>query len=343
MAYRNLEVTLISANDLNDVNFFSKMHVYAIASIAGNRRSRQRTASDKDGGTSPSWNATLRFAVPAAADALALRVLLRSERLLGDRDVGEVYIPLKELLPAVISAGNSSAHFVSYQVRKPSSGKPKGVLNLSYKFVDAPPAATPVAPYSFPANETKSGVPSTAYPALPSYPPPAAYVSYPPAGPYPPAAAAAVGSKHGDPAGTSAAHPPPEKDGKESKVGEPVTAYPAAGPAYPTPGAYPPAAYPPPSGYPPYPATYGYPPVRGPVGYGYGAPPPAGYGYGAPPPPGYGYGAPPAAQKPKKGNGRMGLGMGLLGGALGGLLIGDMMVDSAEAGYEAGFSDGVDF
>ncbi|KAG1365207.1 protein SRC2 [Cocos nucifera] len=342
MAYRTLEVTLVSANDLNDVNFFSKMHVYAIASIAGDRRSRQRTASDKDGGTSPSWNATLCFAVPPAADGLALRVLLRSERVLGDRDVGEVYIPLKELLGGVTSAGNSSGHFVSYQVRKPSSGKPRGVLNLSYKFVEAPLASPPVAPYSFLANGTKFGVPSTAYLAVPSHLPPAAYVSYPPDGPYSPPAAAAMGSKHGNPTGATAAHPPPEKDGKESKVGEPVTAYPAAAPAYPALGAYPPVAYPPPSGYSPYPAPYGYTPARGPVGYGY-PPPPAGYGYGAPPPPGYGYGAPPEAQKPKKGNGRMGLGMGLLGGALGGLLIGDMMGDAAEAGYQAGFSDGIDF
>ncbi|XP_008800861.2 protein SRC2-like [Phoenix dactylifera] len=341
MAYRMLEVTLISANDLKDVNFFSKMRVFAILSIAGDRRSRQRTASDKYGGTSPSWNTTLRFAVPAAAEGLVIHVLLRSERAFGDRDVGEVFIPLKELLNGVASAGDSSVHFVSYQVRKPSSGKPKGVLNLSYKFVDAAAAATPapspVAPYSFPANEIKSGVPSTACLAVPSYPPPGAYVSHPPAGPYSPPAVASVESKPGNPAGTIAAHPPSEKDGKESKVGKPVTAYPAAAPSYAAPG-----AYPPPGGYPPYPTPYGYPPARGPVGYGY-PPPPTGYGYGAPPPPGYGYGAPAAAQKPKMGNGNMGLGMGLLGGALGGLLIGDMVVDAAEAGYETGFGDGVDF
>ncbi|KAG1346659.1 putative K(+) efflux antiporter 4 [Cocos nucifera] len=180
-----------------------------------------------DGGTSPSWNATLHFAI------LALHVLLRSERVLDDRNINEVYIPLKEFLGGVTSADNSSGYFVSYQVRKPSSGKPKGILNLSYKFVKASPAATPAAlpvvPHSFLMNETKANVPSIAYLAMPSYPLPAACILYPPVGLYSPLAAAAVGSKHGNPAEATTAHLPPEKDEKESKIGEPVTAYPATG------------------------------------------------------------------------------------------------------------------
>lgn len=318
MASRTLELTLISATDLNDVNVFSKMDVYAVASIAGDQRSRQRTAVDKGSGTNPSWNATLRFAVPAVNDGLVLHVLLRSERALGDRDVGEVHIPLKELLDATAAGGgDKSGHLVSYQVRQPSSGNPKGVLNLSYKFDDAP-AAPPVFPYSFPANENKSSDLPTAYPAVPPYPPPGAY---PPSVLYPHPAAAE--SENGDPAGPSSGHPPSAKQGKESNVGEPVTAYPAVAPAYPAPWVYPS----PPAGCPPSQAPYGYPPL--PVGYWYGALPPAGYGYGAP----------PAVQKPKKEKGKMGLGMGLLGGAVGGLLIGDMMVDA----MEASLFDGIDF
>ncbi|KAG1326276.1 C2 domain-containing protein [Cocos nucifera] len=245
MASRTLELTLISAKDLNDVNVFSKMDVYAVAFIAGDQRSRHRTAADKDGGTSPSWYATLRFAVPAAA-SLVLHVLLRSERALGDRDIGEVHILLKELVDAAAAAsGDKSGHIVSCQVRKPSSGKPKGVLNLSNKFVDAP-AAPPVFPCSFPANENKSADVPTAYPAVPPYPPPGAY---------PPQL-----SRHGDPAGTSTGHPPPGKGGKESNASEPVTAYPPPAPAYPASWAYPA----PPAGYPP----YGYPPAMPPAGYG---------------------------------------------------------------------------
>ncbi|KAG1362764.1 putative protein SRC2 [Cocos nucifera] len=177
-------------------------------------------------------NATLVFADPATIDGLALCVLLRSECVLDDRDVSEVYISFKELLDGVTSTGNSFGHFVSHQVCKLSSGKPKGILNLSYKFVEALSAATLAAPpvtlYSFPTNETKAGIPSTTYLVMPSYLLPAEYVSYPLAGPYSPPAAAAVGSKHRNPARATTAHPSLEKDGKESKVGEPVTVYPAA-------------------------------------------------------------------------------------------------------------------
>lgn len=330
--YRTLEVTLVSAKDLNDVNVFSKMDVYAVVSLAGDPRSAQRTPTDKDGGKSPSWNATFRFFVPvdpASAAGLVVHVVLRSERALGDRDIGEVHIPINELL----GEGNTALpQFVSYQVRRSNSGKPKGVLNLSYRFLEP----------SVPSN----------YANAPPNP-----VEYPAAAPPPPAGYPVPGTDHkpvNPPAtaypapGTSATAYPPL--GKDSKVGAPVTAYPApgsSGAAYPysapassahpppgPPGAYPPYGAPPQYGYAPPPPGYGYPP---PPQYGY-APPPAGYGYQ--PPPQYGYGA---TAPPKKSKFGAGLGAGLLGGALGGLLIGDMVSDAAayDAGYDAGFDDAV--
>ncbi|PWZ06789.1 Protein TIFY 3 [Zea mays] len=66
----------------------------------------------------------------------SLHVLLRAERALRDRDVGEVHIPLSELLSGAPD-GPVPAKFVAYQVRKISSGKPQGVLNLSYKLGEA--------------------------------------------------------------------------------------------------------------------------------------------------------------------------------------------------------------
>ncbi|XP_064988126.1 protein SRC2-like [Musa acuminata AAA Group] len=329
-AYRTMEVTMISANDLNDVNIFSKMDVYAVVSIAGEPRSSQRTPTDKNCGKNPSWNVTLRFSVPADPDAaarLVLHVLLRSERALGDRDVGEVHVPLKELQPP---SSSSAPQFVSYQVRKPSSGKPKGVLNLSFRFLDSPAAdhaaAAPTVAYP-PAGFPAPGAESKPADSVTAYPPPGndSKVGEPvTAYPYP---------------GTSnSTLPPPAKD---SKTGEPATAYPPPGPSgpYPPPGGYPP--YPPPQqyGYAPPPAGYGYPPPQ----YGY-APPPGGYGY-PPPPAGYGYSAVPPAKPPKKNKFGAGLGAGLLGGALGGLLIGDMVSDAAayDSGYDAGFDDGGGF
>ncbi|URD77595.1 C2 domain [Musa troglodytarum] len=220
------------------------MGVYAVVSIAGEPRSSQRTPTDKDCGKNPSWNVTLRFSVPADPDAaarLVLHVLLRSERVLGDRDVGEVQVPLKELQPP---SSSSAPQFVSYQVRKPSSGKPKGVLNVSFRFLDSPAADHAAA---------------------------APTVAYPPAG-FP---APGAESKPADP-GT--AYPPP---GNDSKVAGPSGPYPPPGgyPPYPPPQQY--GYAPPPAGYGYPPPQYGYAPP--PAGYAY-PPPPAGYGYGAVPP-----------------------------------------------------------
>lgn len=139
MAQRTLELTLISAKDLKDVNLLSKMEVYAVVSLSGDRRSRQRIATDRAGGRNPAWNAApLRFTVPASG-AGSLHVLLRAERALGDRDVGEVFVPVADLQLA------AAAHY-QYLVHKvQSTTEHCGVLSLSYRLgpvvVPAPPLA----------------------------------------------------------------------------------------------------------------------------------------------------------------------------------------------------------
>lgn len=358
MAQRNLELTLISGKDLKDVNLLSKMEVYALVSLSGDPRSRQRVAPDRAGGRNPTWNATLRFTVPASA-AGSLHVLLRAERALGDRDVGEVHIPLSELLSGAPD-GPVPIKFVAYQVRKIGTGKAQGVLNFSYKLGEVtqaqaagaygaqaayaqPQAAYPPQGAYPPAGKADAYAPpqsacppagkADAYPPPQSaYPPAAKADAYPPPSGYPPA------GKTGEP---STAYPPPSgypPAGKPAKAGEPVTAYPAAA-AGPSTGA--------PYGAPPPQYGYGYPQQQ-PAGYGY--PPPqqqGGYGYGYPPQQQAGYGYQQQAVKPPKKTGGlgMGLGAGLLGGALGGLLIGDMIGDAGgyDAGYDAGFDDGGGF
>eukprot|EP00268_Persea_americana_P024772 TRINITY_DN24176_c0_g1_i2.p1 TRINITY_DN24176_c0_g1~~TRINITY_DN24176_c0_g1_i2.p1 ORF type:complete len:261 (-),score=26.35 TRINITY_DN24176_c0_g1_i2:168-950(-) len=174
MAYKPFRLTLISARDLKDVNHFTNMAVYAIATLSNDPRWKQRTSVDKDGGKSPTWNFHMKFFIPTTnPDGLVLHIQLKSERTLGDRDVGEVHIPIpiKELLL------EGTAKFVSCQVIKPS-GKPEGILNISYQIGDEVALLQP---------------PITAYPAAVAgsnaYPPPAG--AYPlPAGPYPPPAGA---------------------------------------------------------------------------------------------------------------------------------------------------------
>ncbi|KAE8800398.1 protein SRC2-like [Hordeum vulgare] len=170
MAYRVLEVTLISAKDLKKVTVFSKMRVYAVVSISGGdpRTPTHRTHSDRHGGRNPMWHAPLRFPIPTAADprGLALHVLLRAERSFGDRDVGEVLVPVQDLASAAPPAGEH--RHLSYQVRSPMSGRKRGVLHISYSLSDAPAptAAGPGDPQYMQTNAAAKGGadPVTAYP-----------------------------------------------------------------------------------------------------------------------------------------------------------------------------------
>ncbi|CAN6336316.1 unnamed protein product [Urochloa humidicola] len=149
MSYQVLEVTLISAKDLKRVTLFSKMRVYAVASISGGdpRLPTHRTYADREGGRNPMWRAPLRFTIPPAADprGVSLHVLLRAERAFGDRDVGEVFVPVHDLAAAAPGGGVEQRH-LSYQVRRPVSGRKRGVLHISYKLTDAPPPDATAGP-----------------------------------------------------------------------------------------------------------------------------------------------------------------------------------------------------
>ncbi|RZC79993.1 hypothetical protein C5167_042568 [Papaver somniferum] len=309
MEYRPLEVTIISAKDIKDVNLFSKMDVYVLASIDGDPRTEKKTPVDHDGGKNPSWNFTMNFSIDeslAKQNRLILILQLKSEKTLGvDRDVGEVHVPIKELLDN--PGAEKASQFVSYQVRT-KSGKAKGELNFSYKFGEkvSQPAPVYAAAHVPESSAYKVGEPVTAYPA-----------------------AAAVG-------GSSMPYPPPAGY-PPSGSGGPYKGQ--GGPYPPPPTGYPPAGYgngqpQPPMGYPPQQPGYGYPPQQ--PGYGY--PPQGGYG-------GYPQQPPMVVkpQKPKK-NKMGGMGMGLGAGLLGGLLIGDMISDVGD--YDGGFDDcggGFDF
>ncbi|KAM7488179.1 hypothetical protein LguiB_025663 [Lonicera macranthoides] len=244
MEHRTLEITLIGAKDLKQVNLISSMDVYAVVSISGGGANPQQIKSpvDTQGNRNPNWNFPMKFTIDAAAaeqNRLTLIFKLRCQRSLGDRDIGEVHVPLKELL----SGDGKSVQFVRYQVRKPS-GKAKGELNFSYKFGEKGKTVA------------KSDEPVTAYPA--GHPAAGSSSAYPP--PY-----AATGS--------SGSYPPPS-----SYPPQPGQGYPPPQPSYGYPPPQPGYGYPPPPqpgyGYPPQ-QGYGYPPVQKPkknkMGMGLGA------------------------------------------------------------------------
>jgi hypothetical protein len=291
MEFRSLDLTLISAKDLKDVNMFSKMDVYAVVSINGDPRTNSKTPIAKDCGTNPKWNYSMKFTVDESAaqqDRLTLVIKLVSDRTMGDKEIGEVHVPLKELL----DRSGKTLNFVTYNVRM-TNGKSKGSLEFSFKFGDKFTQTTAIAAPPAAALHKKTDEPVTAYP-------PAGY-----------AAGSSAAAAQGYPA-----YPPPAGGAAASYAYPPPQYPPPAAGAYPpqyppaAAGAYPPQYPPPQPGY----GGYSYPPPGGAPGYGYQQ---------------GGYGNVQQPQKPKKNKMGMGggLGLGLGAGLLGGLLVGDMVGD----------------
>ncbi|GAA0157564.1 hypothetical protein LIER_38479 [Lithospermum erythrorhizon] len=227
MEQRTLEITIISAKDLNKVNFITKMDVYAVVFISGDSNSKQKfkTPVDKDGGNNPTWNFTVKFTIDEAAaqqNGLSLVLKLKSERVLGDKEIGEVRVPIKELLDSPGSVNGKQ--FVSYQIRKPD-GKPKGFISFSYQFGEkAVKVDEPVMAYPPPPNMV--GTSSYSYPPLPvgGYAPPRppqyAGYGYPPQQGYGGYPSQQPGYGHGYPPQQGYGYPPvvqPQK--KKNKMG----------------------------------------------------------------------------------------------------------------------------
>ncbi|PSS26526.1 hypothetical protein CEY00_Acc07822 [Actinidia chinensis var. chinensis] len=232
MEYRTLDITVISAENLKDVNLISKMDVYVEVSIGGDPVGKRKTHVDKDGGKSPKWNHRLKFdvgvGVLVANPALPLLFKIRSDRPLGDKDIGDVSVSINELL----LEADGGERVVEYQVRTPL-GKPKGTLKFSYKFGDK--LAAPTVNTGGEAVTVHPG-PGAAYPhpAHVGYAPPQPGYGYPPPQP-------------------GYGYPPPQP----GYGAPPLT----PGYGYPAPGyGYPPVQ--PGYGAPPPAPGYGYPPVQ---------------------------------------------------------------------------------
>ncbi|XP_076915930.1 protein SRC2 homolog [Bidens hawaiensis] len=113
------------------------MDVYAVVFISGTVRKdqKQRTTTVKHGDSDPAWNFPMKFVIDAAAglnNGMTLVVKIKAEGIFGGKNLGEVHVPVMELLEGVKDNGKA-VKTVSYQVRRPS-GKPKGVLSLKYEF-----------------------------------------------------------------------------------------------------------------------------------------------------------------------------------------------------------------
>ena len=139
MECKVLDITINSAKDLQDVNLFFKMEVYAVVSIQDFNIIKDDTCMkithiDKDCGRNPEWNSPMKFYVNTFAsqqNRLDLVVELKADKKLGNKDIGEVRVPMKELLESFGESNNEKS--VSYSVITPS-GEAKGLLYFTYKF-----------------------------------------------------------------------------------------------------------------------------------------------------------------------------------------------------------------
>ncbi|OMO98538.1 C2 calcium-dependent membrane targeting [Corchorus capsularis] len=118
-----IEIKVISCKDLKAFNFFQKLSVYALVSIARDddkkvdEKQQQRTPTDREGDGNPEWNHTVRFDLSKALlqdlDNLLIHFDLRHEGLMfGYKTIGEVRVPLKDL----IQESNGVVRFVIYEV-----------------------------------------------------------------------------------------------------------------------------------------------------------------------------------------------------------------------------------
>lgn len=103
IGYRDFQITVISASNLENLRKFFNMKVYAKVSFNGNRKTEKRTPVDKNNGVNPAWNFRIngyKIAEDALQhDGLMLVVKLYCKRKLGcDLYISEAYMQVRDSL-----------------------------------------------------------------------------------------------------------------------------------------------------------------------------------------------------------------------------------------------------
>ncbi|KAL2467685.1 Uncharacterized protein Fot_51210 [Forsythia ovata] len=154
MECRKFEITLISANNLENVRRICKMKVHARVSIGSDPETEKRTPTDKHGETNPAWNFTMNYTINESMVQnynTMLVIKLYCKRKLGDRYIGEVHTPMKELFDCAYP--NDGTALMTFPVQKGCVNS-QGALRISYKFgekvmIDKLLLAQSVANWSF--------------------------------------------------------------------------------------------------------------------------------------------------------------------------------------------------
>ena len=136
MECRKFQITLISAQDLENVREKIRMKVYTKLSFVGDSQTERTSPVDTEGETNPAWNFTTGYTIGKKAveyQGIMLVIKLYCSRTLGDRYIGEVSVSFKDLFDGAVATGGSAT--VSYPVKKGAADS-KGVLKFSYSFGD---------------------------------------------------------------------------------------------------------------------------------------------------------------------------------------------------------------
>ncbi|RZS28495.1 hypothetical protein BHM03_00062091 [Ensete ventricosum] len=137
----HLEVTVISAQDLYPAT--RSMRTYAVAYFRPDHRARTRI--DASGHIDPTWNDKFLFRVDDAVlrsdtSAITIDVYAARPGLLPGPDIllGTARALLSTLRPS------SGTHYAALQIRRPTSLRPQGILNLGVALLDPSARSVPV-------------------------------------------------------------------------------------------------------------------------------------------------------------------------------------------------------
>ncbi|GAV62210.1 C2 domain-containing protein, partial [Cephalotus follicularis] len=146
--FQLLELNIISAQDL--VNVSRKMRTYAVTWVHPDRKLTTRV--DTNGRTNPTWNDKFVFRVDEDflhADTSAVMIEIYAVHWFRDVHVGTVRVLVGNLIPPPSRSHHShynhmGMRFVALQVRRPSSGRPQGILNIGVALLDSSMRSMPL-------------------------------------------------------------------------------------------------------------------------------------------------------------------------------------------------------
>uniref|UniRef100_M4EXH1 C2 domain-containing protein n=1 Tax=Brassica campestris TaxID=3711 RepID=M4EXH1_BRACM len=139
-----LEIVIKLAKNIEDVNAFLAMDVYASVAICMDRKVKDRinTPVAFSANTNPKWNQKIKFLIDeklGQEGRLMLLVELMSHRpLLGDKEIGSVRLPIQQLLssnpPSSSASGDANGMKLETHALTGPYGK-KGVVSFTYRFL----------------------------------------------------------------------------------------------------------------------------------------------------------------------------------------------------------------